>query len=84
LFSLSLLLDVFTALSAVEEVFFFSFFSFFSFFFFFFFPSNPSTVCSAGALAAVLISVSLPELDSSACGVGSVVCGAGVTCTPFA
>ncbi|KFM12027.1 hypothetical protein AS27_12009, partial [Aptenodytes forsteri] len=67
LFSLSLLLDVFTPLSAVEEDFFFSFFSFFSFFFFFF-SSDPSIVCTAGTLAAVVTSSSLPELDSSDCG----------------
>ncbi|KFP65855.1 hypothetical protein N322_07931, partial [Cariama cristata] len=76
LFSLSLLLGVFAALSAVDEGFFFSFFSFFSFFFFFF-TSNPSSVCTAGTLAAVVTSVSLPELDSSDCGMEN----AGVTCT---
>ncbi|KFP55567.1 hypothetical protein N323_04807, partial [Cathartes aura] len=83
LFSLSLLLDVFTALSAVEEGFFFSFFSFFSFFFFFF-TSNPSSVCTAGTLAAVVTSVSLPELDSSDCGMENSACDPGVTCAPFA
>ncbi|KFQ71907.1 hypothetical protein N335_05937, partial [Phaethon lepturus] len=79
----SLLLDVFTALSAVEEDFFFSFFSFFSFFFFFF-SSNPSGVCTGGALAALVTSVSLPELDSSDCGMDRSAYGAGVTCDPFA
>ncbi|KFW07248.1 hypothetical protein N327_08913, partial [Fulmarus glacialis] len=83
LFSLSLLLDVFTAFSAVEEDFFFSFFSFFSFFFFFF-SSNPSSVCTAGTLAAVVTSVSLPELDSSDCGMENSAYDAGVTCAPFA
>ncbi|KFV45867.1 hypothetical protein N328_10522, partial [Gavia stellata] len=83
LFSLSLLLDVFTALSAVEDNFFFSFFSFFSFFFFFF-SSNPSSVCTAGTLAAVVTSVSLPELDSSDCGIENGACDAGVICAPFA
>ncbi|KFW78535.1 hypothetical protein N305_02865, partial [Manacus vitellinus] len=84
LFSLSLLLDGFTALSAVEDGFFFSFFSFFSFFFFFF-ASNPSTACTAGTLAAVVTSVSLPELGSPDCGTESGACdGAGVTCTSFA
>ncbi|KFQ98558.1 hypothetical protein Y956_02348, partial [Nipponia nippon] len=84
LFSLSLLLDVFPALSAVEEDFFFSFFSFFSFFFFFFFSSNPSSVCTAGTLAAVVTSVSLPELVSSDCGMENSAYDAGVTCAPFA
>ncbi|KGL99314.1 hypothetical protein N301_12183, partial [Charadrius vociferus] len=84
LFSLSLLLDVFTALSAVEEDFFFSFFSFFSFFFFFFSSSNPFSVCTAGTSAAVVTSVSLPELDSSDCGIENSADDAGVTCTPFA
>ncbi|KFV08184.1 hypothetical protein N339_04617, partial [Pterocles gutturalis] len=83
LFSLSLLLDVFIALSAMEEDFFFSFFSFFSFFFFFF-SSNPSVVCTVGTLAAVVTSASLPELDSSDCGVENCACDAGVTCAPFA
>ncbi|KFO55473.1 hypothetical protein N302_05246, partial [Corvus brachyrhynchos] len=84
LFSLSLLLGVFTALSAVEDGFFFSFFSFFSFFFFFF-TSNPSTVCTAGTLAAVVTSVSLPELGCCDSGTDSRACDdAGVTCTPFA
>ncbi|KFZ69498.1 hypothetical protein N338_07275, partial [Podiceps cristatus] len=82
LFSLSLLLDVFTALSAVEEDFFFSFFSFFSFFFFFF--SDPSSVCTAGTLAAVVTSLSLPELDSSDCGMENSVHDTGATCAPFA
>ncbi|KFQ87041.1 hypothetical protein N337_05627, partial [Phoenicopterus ruber ruber] len=81
LFSLSLLLDVFTALSAVEEDFFFSFFSFFSFFFFFF--SNPS-VCTAGTLAAVVTSLSLPELNSSDCGTENSAYDTGATCAPFA
>ncbi|KFP75002.1 hypothetical protein N310_10361, partial [Acanthisitta chloris] len=86
LFSLSLLFDVFTALSAMEDGFFFSFFSFFSFFcFFFFFASNPSTVCTGGTLAAVVTSVSLPELKSSDCGTEGRACdNAGVTCTSFA
>ncbi|KFV60439.1 hypothetical protein N341_04484, partial [Tyto alba] len=79
LFSLSLLLGVFTPLSVVEEGFFLSFFSFFSFFFFFFI-SNPSSVCTAGTLAAVVTSVSLPELDSSGCGTENSACDAGVTC----
>ncbi|KFU92986.1 hypothetical protein M959_08425, partial [Chaetura pelagica] len=83
LFSLSLLLDVFTALSAVEEDFFFSFFSFFSFFFFFF-PSNPSSICTTGTLAAEVTSVSLPEFDSSDCGMDDTACDAGTTCAPFA
>ncbi|KFV09687.1 hypothetical protein N340_06335, partial [Tauraco erythrolophus] len=82
LFSLSLLLGVFTALSAVEEGFFFSFFSFFSFFFFFF-TSKPSGVCTSGTLAAVT-SVSLPELDSSDCGMENGAHDAGVACAPFA
>ncbi|KFQ21653.1 hypothetical protein N332_01824, partial [Mesitornis unicolor] len=86
LFSLSLLLDVFTALSATEEDLFFSFFSFFSFFFFFFFfsSSNPSSVCTGGILAAVLISVSLSKLDSSDCGTEKGPHDAGFPCAPFA
>ncbi|KFV72934.1 hypothetical protein N308_14875, partial [Struthio camelus australis] len=83
LFSLSLLLGVFTALSAVEEDFFFSFFSFFSFFFFFF-SSNPPSVCTAGILAAVVTSLSLPELVSSDSGMERSVYDNGVACVPFA
>ncbi|KFP91891.1 hypothetical protein N311_06229, partial [Apaloderma vittatum] len=83
LFSLSLFLGVFTGLSAREEGFFFSFFSFFSFFFLFF-TSNPSSVCAAGTLAAVVTLLSLPELVSSDCGMENNACDAGVTCTPFA
>ncbi|KFZ64384.1 hypothetical protein N321_10419, partial [Antrostomus carolinensis] len=82
LFSLSLLLDVFTALSATEEDFFFSFFSFFSFFFFFFFSSNPSSVFTAGTLAAAVTSASLSELKSSDCGMEDGAHDTGVTCTP--
>ncbi|KFQ30842.1 hypothetical protein N331_07060, partial [Merops nubicus] len=83
LFSLSLLFDVFTLLSATEDGFFFSFFSFFSFFFFFF-TSDPSSVCAAGTLASVVASVLLPKFNSSDCGMEKGACDAEVACAPFA
>ncbi|KFW00750.1 hypothetical protein N326_05942, partial [Eurypyga helias] len=76
LFSLSLHLDAFAAFSAAEGHFFFSFF--FSFFLFFF-SSDPSSVCTAGTLAAVVTSDSLPELDSSDWGMERSACDVGVT-----